>query len=182
MSTRLWRLLLKPFTSFDKPSRSFSLSEDRTWRLTTKWYLEKSWPKHIHSIKNSFLARTELNKKFRNFIKKGRICFSYTKQEFNGVPSSIISFTLCHHLGLFPFVNNICFKTLMPGHELVHETDRYINHFKLTPFHDEEMQIFVFQRRVWSVEIKMVNCFTNCSIVYRSDENKLEYTSKSFDQ
>ena len=88
------------------------------------------------------------------------------------MPSSIISFTLCHHLGLFPFVSNICFKTLMPGHELVHETDRYINHFKLTPFHDEEMQIFVFQRRVWSVEIKMVNCFTNCSIVYRSDENK----------
>ena len=69
----------------------------------------------------------------------------------------------------------------MPGHELFHETDRYINHFKLTPFHDEEMQIFVFQRRVWSVEIKMVNCFTNCSIVYRSDENKVEYTSKSFD-
>ena len=41
----------------------------------------------------------------------------------------------------------------MPGHELFHETDeveidRYINHFKLTPFHNEEMQIFVFQRRV----------------------------------
>ena len=168
MFTRLWRLLLRPFTSFDKPSRSFSLSEDRSWRVTTKWYQEKSW--------------TELNRKFRNFIQKRRICFSYTKQEFNGVPSSIISFTLCHHLGLFPFVSNICFKTLMPGHELVRETDRYINHFKLTPFHDEEMRIFVFQRRVWSVEIKMVNCFTNCSIVYRSDENKLEYTSKSFDQ
>ena len=128
------------------------------------------------------MARTELNKNLGILFKKGRICFSYTKQEFNGVPSSIISFTLCHHLGLFPFVSNICFKTLMPSHELVHETDRYINHFKLTPFHDEEMQIFVFQRRVWSVEIKMVNCFTNCSIVYRSDENKLEYTSKSFDQ
>ena len=70
----------------------------------------------------------------------------------------------------------------MPGHELFHETDRYINHFKLTPFHDEEMQIFVFQRRAWSVEIKMVKCFTNGSIVCKSDENKLEYTSKSFDQ
>ena len=160
MFTRLWRLLLRPFTSFDKPSRSFSLSEDRSWRVTTKWYQEKSW--------------TELNRKFRNFIQKRRICFSYTKQEFNGVPSSIISFTLCHHLGLFPFVSNICFKTLMPGHELVHETDRYINHFKLTPFHDKEMQIFVFQRRVWSVEIKMVNCFTNCSIVQLfTDQTKI---------